>query len=46
VSERVSGRMKAEGGRMKGMLNSAFFILHPSAFILALTPARLPLAVL
>jgi hypothetical protein len=27
--------MKAEGGRMKGRLNSFTFILHPSAFILA-----------
>jgi hypothetical protein len=38
--------MKDEGGRMKGMLlnldllilNSTSFILHPSAFILALKP--------
>jgi hypothetical protein len=39
VSERVSGRMKDEGGRMKPRLPclSFHFIPHPSSFIPALT---------
>jgi hypothetical protein len=39
VREGVTGRMKDEGGRMKEIADSNYFILHPSAFILSLTPS-------
>jgi uncharacterized protein YbbC (DUF1343 family)/CubicO group peptidase (beta-lactamase class C family) len=38
VREGVHGRMKDEGGRMKWLLNSLPFILHPSSFILVSRP--------
>jgi hypothetical protein len=39
--DRIKARMKAEGGRMKGMLlvlECFHFILHPSSFILSFPP--------
>jgi hypothetical protein len=39
VREGVKAMMKAEGGRMKKMLNSAHFIHHPSSFTLSRTPS-------